>query len=100
MTNNVIKCKTIANLGSFSILLPFLRTSWGGGVLNSAIFNSFHSKVEFGTILEGLWNFGWGGGLNPPPRYTNGQRFRKQDYFAVYFTMASCQDYIALMTDE
>ena len=26
------------NLGSFKILLPFFRTSWGVGVLNSAIF--------------------------------------------------------------
>ena len=26
------------NLGSFRILLPFFRTSWGVGVLNSAIF--------------------------------------------------------------
>ena len=26
------------NLGSFRILLPFCRTSWGVGVLNSAIF--------------------------------------------------------------
>jgi hypothetical protein len=32
------KCKTIANLGSFRILVPFFRTSWGVGVLNSAIF--------------------------------------------------------------
>jgi len=52
------------NLGSFRILLPFFRTSWGVGVLNSAIFNSFHNQVEFGTILEGLRNFGGGGGLN------------------------------------
>ena len=53
------------NLGSFRILLPFSRTSWGVGVLNSAIFNSFHNGVEFGTILEGLRNSG-GGVLNPP----------------------------------
>jgi len=26
------------NLGSFRVLLPFFRTSWGVGVLNSAIF--------------------------------------------------------------
>ena len=32
------KCKTIANLGSFRILLPFFPTSLGVGVLNSAIF--------------------------------------------------------------
>jgi len=52
-------------------LLPFYRISWGVGVLNSAIFNSFHNRVEFGTILESLRNFGGGfGGLkpsNPPP---------------------------------
>jgi len=32
------KCKTIANLGCFGILLPFFRISSGVGVLNSAIF--------------------------------------------------------------
>ena len=57
----------MANLGGFRILLPFFRTSWGVGVRNSAIFNSFHNRVEFGTILEGLRNFGGRGGLNTPP---------------------------------
>jgi len=55
------------NLGNFRILLSFFRTSWFVGVLNSAIFNSFHNRVDFGTILEGLQNFffwGGGGGLN------------------------------------
>jgi len=28
-------------------------------------FNSFHSRVEFGMILDGLRNFGEGG-VNPP----------------------------------
>jgi len=37
-----------------------LRTSWSVDVLNSVIFNSFHNWVEFGTILEGLWNLGGG----------------------------------------
>ena len=47
---------------------PFFRTSWGVGVLNSAIFNSSHNRVEFGTILESLRNFGGGfEPLNPPP---------------------------------
>ena len=50
--------------GSFRILLPFFPTTQCVGVLNSAIFNCFHNRVEFGTILEGLWNFGC---LNPPP---------------------------------
>jgi len=44
--------------------LFFFRTPWGVGVLNSAVFNSFHNRVEFGMILEGLRNFG--GGLNTP----------------------------------
>ena len=59
----ISNCKTIANLSSFGILLPFFETSWGVGVLNSATFNSFHSRVDFGTILEVLRNFkgGWGG---------------------------------------
>ena len=67
----IANVKQLRTDGSFRILLPFFRTSWGVGVLNSAIFNSFHNRVEFGTILEGLRNFG--GGLNPPksppPRY-------------------------------
>jgi len=33
------------------------------------MFNSFRNRVEFGTILEGLRNFG--GGLNPS-RYATG----------------------------
>ena len=40
--------------------MPFFRKSWGVGFLNSAIFNSFHNRVHFGTILEGLRNFGGG----------------------------------------
>ena len=51
MTTNVFviaNVKKIANLGSF---------------------NSFHNCVDFGTILEGLRNFGRGGGWcqTPPP---------------------------------
>ena len=52
----------------------FVRTSWGVVVLNSAIFNSFHNRVEFGTILEGLRNFVGVGGFErpkpPPPHGT------------------------------
>jgi hypothetical protein len=67
MTTNLFVIANVKQLrtgGSFRILLPFFRTSWGVGVLNSTIFNSFHKLVEFGTILEGLRNFGEGG-LNP-----------------------------------
>ena len=69
MTTNLFVIANVKQLrtgGSFRILLPFFQTPWDVGVLNSAIFNSFHNGVEFGTILEGLRNFG-GGGLNPPP---------------------------------
>ena len=67
MTNNLFVIANVKQLrtgGSFLILLPFFRTSWGVGVLNSAIFNSFHNQVEFGTILEGFRNFGRC--VNPP----------------------------------
>ena len=63
MTTNLFVIANVKQLltgGSFIILLPFFRTCWCVGVLNSAIFNSFHNRVEFGTILEGLRNFGGG----------------------------------------
>jgi len=73
MTTNLFVIANVKQLrtgGSFRILLPFFRTSWGVGILNSAVFNSFHNQVEFGTILEDLRNLG-GGEFEPPqpPRY-------------------------------
>jgi len=68
MTTNLFVIANVKQLqtgGSLRILLPFFRTSWGVGILNSAIFNSFHNRVEFGKILEGLRNFG-GLGVEPP----------------------------------
>jgi len=70
MTTNlfvIFNVKQLRTDGSFRILLPFFQISWGVGVLNSAIFNSFYNRVEFGTILEGLRNFGWGGVEPQPP---------------------------------
>ena len=64
MTTNLFVIANVKQLrtgGSFKILLPFFLTSWGVGVLNSAIFNSFHKRVAFGTILQGLRHFGVGG---------------------------------------
>ena len=60
MTTNLFVIANVKQLrtgGSFRILLPFFRISWGVGVLNSAIFNSFHNRGEFGTVLEGFRNF-------------------------------------------
>jgi len=72
MTTNLFVIANVTRLrtdDSFRILLPFFRTSWGVGVLTSAIFNTFHNRVEFGTILVDLRNFGGGGveSLNPSP---------------------------------
>jgi len=61
----IANVKQLQTGGSFRILLLFFRTSWGVGVLNSAIFNRFRNRVEFGTTLEGLRNFG--GDFEVPP---------------------------------
>jgi len=69
MTTNLFVIANVKQLrtgGSFRILLSFFQTIWGVGVLYSAIFNSFHNRVEFGTILEDLRNFGREGGVEPP----------------------------------
>ena len=57
MTTNLFVIANVKQLrtdGSFRILLTSFRTSWDVGVLNSANFNSFHNRGEFGTILEGI----------------------------------------------
>jgi len=63
MTTNLFVFGNVKQLrtgGSFRILLLFSRTSWGVCVPNLTIFNSSHNRVDFGTILEGLRNFGGG----------------------------------------
>ena len=51
--------------GTCKKMVFYFCHSGGVGILNSAIFNSFHNWVQFGMILEGLRNFG--GGVNTPP---------------------------------
>ena len=63
----IANVKQLRTGGSFRILLPLFQTYWGVGVLKLAIFNSFHNRVEFGTILEGLRNFGGGFKAPSPP---------------------------------
>jgi hypothetical protein len=60
----IANVKQLRTGDSFRILLQFFRTSWGVGVLNSAVFNSFHNRVEFGTIFwaNGISGFGGRGG--------------------------------------
>ena len=63
MATNLFVIANVKQLRTYVVLefyCLFFRTSWGVGVLNPAIFNSFHNWVEFGTILEGLRNFGGG----------------------------------------
>jgi len=80
MTTNLFVIANVKQLrtgGSFRILLPFFRTSWGVGVLNSAISNSFHNRVEFCTILVGLRG-GGGWTPQPPPRYATAKGDRAE----------------------
>ena len=68
MTTNLFFLANVKQLRTYIVLefyFLFSEHLGGVGVLNSAIFNSFHNWVEFGTILEHLRNFGWGA-LNPP----------------------------------
>jgi len=71
MTTNLFVIDNVKQLRTQAVLkfyCLFFRACWGVGVLNSAIFNSFHNWVEFGTIFEGLQNFG--GGVDSPPLST------------------------------
>jgi len=67
MTANLFVIANVKELrtdGSSRILLHFFETCLGVCVLNSAIFNSFHNRVELGTIFEGLRNLE--GKVEPP----------------------------------
>ena len=68
MTTNLFVIASVKQLRTSVVLefyCLFFQTSWGVGVLNSAIFNSFHNRVEFGVILEDLSNFFGGVGFEP-----------------------------------
>ena len=49
---------------SFRMLLSFFPNILGCWCLKFSNFNSFHNRVEFGTILKDLRNFG-GRGVEP-----------------------------------
>ena len=68
MTTNLFVIANVKQLrtgGSFRILLPFFRTSWGVGILNSAIFNSFHIGVSLARFWRAIRISGGGGVLTP-----------------------------------
>jgi len=61
MTTNLFVIANVKQLrtgGSFRILLPFFLNILGCWRPKFSNFNSVHNRVEFGTILEGLRNFG------------------------------------------
>jgi len=67
----IANVKQLRTGGSFRILLPLFRTSWGVGILNSAIFLTVFT---IGVSLARFWRaFGIsGGGVGSPPRYATG----------------------------
>jgi hypothetical protein len=102
MTTNlfvIANVKQLQTCGSFRVLLPFFGTSWCVGVLNSAIFNSFHNRVEFGTILGGLRNFGGGGVFEPPPpvRHCPPSKITKVAYSSCFNTLTCFRVVIELL---
>ena len=78
MTTNLFVIANVKQLrtdGSCRILLPFFRTSWGVGVLNSAILIVFTIGLSLALFWRAFGIFFWGGGLNfpnLPPRYATG----------------------------
>ena len=96
MTTNLFVIANVKQLrigGSFRILLLFFPNILGCWRPKFSNFNSFHNRIDFGTILEGLRNFGGGGGgLNtpnsPPPRYATDSKGRRKKV-AVYSLLYS-----------
>jgi len=95
MTTNLFFIANVKQLRTgdgFRILLPSFRTSWGVWVLNEAIINSFHNRVGFGTILEGLRNFGgFESPLGAPQHCTTSSPVRLQHDIRVLCTVTNFQ---------
>jgi len=92
MTTNlfvIVNVKQLWTGDSFRILLPFLRTSWGAGVLNSVIFklirmlewNSKHFPLNLhsGLIFSNFRDVGVG--LNSETRYATARQFVLKETF-------------------
>ena len=74
MTTNLFIIANVKQLRTHVVLefyCLFFRTSWGVGVLNSAIFNSFHNSGWIWHDFGGPSELRGAGGLNTPtpPRY-------------------------------
>ena len=85
----IVNVKQLRTCGSFRILLPFFRTSWGVGVLNSAIFKlirmlewntkHFPLNLQTGLILSKFWEAGVH--LNSETRYATARQFVLKETF-------------------
>ena len=92
MTTNLfvtVNVKQLRTGGSFIILLPFSRTSWGVGVLNLAIFKlirmlewntkHFPLNLQSSLTLSNFWDVGVG--LNSETRYATARQFVLKETF-------------------
>ena len=92
MTTNlfvILNVKQLWTGGSFRILLPFFWTSWGVGVLNSAIFKLigmlewntkyFPLNLQSGLTLSNFRDVGVG--LNSETRYATARQFVIKETF-------------------
>ena len=90
MTTNlfvIVNVKQLWTGGSFRILLPFFRISWGAGVLNSAIFklirmlewNTKHFPLNLQSSLSNFRDVGVA--LNSETRYATARQFVLKETF-------------------
>jgi len=92
MTTNLfvtVNVKQLRTGSSFRILLPFFRTSWGVGILNSAIFKiirmlewntkHFPLNLQSDLTLSNLRDAGVG--LNSETRYATARQFVLKETF-------------------
>ena len=89
MTTNLFVIVNVKQLCSFRISLPFFLTSWGVGVLNSAIFKLirmlelntkyFPLNLQSGLNLSNFRDVGVG--LNSETRYATARQFVLKETF-------------------
>jgi hypothetical protein len=96
MTTNLFVIANVKQLRTYVVLefyCLFFRTSWGVGVLNSAVFKSFHNRLS----LAQFWRaFGIsGGGLIPqPPSVRHWWQLLKMGVKCGFFTLRGKQNWM------
>ena len=100
MTTNLFVIFNVKQLwtgGSFRILLPFFRTSWGVGILNLAIFKlirmlkwntkHFPLNLQSGLTLSNFWDVGGGFELRNQIRHCKTVCIKRNLYLINYNRM-------------